>query len=173
MPSSAAARSTLRRSAFAPAVQVSRAARAAVGGLAIATLLVSSLLGLTSVSASAAAATAGAMGGQQHVEARIQEMHARLKITAAQEELWKPVAQTMRDNQLALEPLIADRERNAKTATAVEDLRSFAEVSEAHASGIRKFAAVFEPLYAAMAESQKKDADTLFRSGAGKMGKSK
>jgi Skp family chaperone for outer membrane proteins len=149
--------------------------RPVLRGLACATLLASSMLGLMGASAGAAAATvtAAAVGGPQHVEARIQEMHARLQITAAQEELWKPVAQTMRDNQLALEPLIADREKNAKTATAVEDLRSFAEVSEAHASGIRKFAAVFEPLYTAMAESQKKDADTLFRSGAGKMGKSK
>jgi len=139
-----------------------------------ATLLASSLLaavGFAPVAARAAASPTVA-AAQPRVEVRIQEMHAKLQITAAQEDLWKVVAQTMRDNQLALDPLVAERAKNAATATAPADLDSFAAVSEAHAAGIRKFAAAFEPLYSGMTDAQKAVADDLFRNGPSKMGKS-
>jgi hypothetical protein len=157
----------------APAGSSPLSARLSLRALALGSLLVSSLLGMAGNPAVAATATSATANGQQHVETRIQEMHAKLQITAAQEDLWKAVAQTMRDNQVSIEPLIADREKNAKTATALEDLKSFAEITEAHASGIRKFTAAFEPLYAALSDVQKKDADTLFRNGGNKMAKSK
>jgi len=146
------------------------------GAQTLISLFLSSLLGLASATAGAAVSATTATSpalAQQHLEARIQEMHAKLQITPGQEDLWKSVAQTMRDNQLALDPLMAEREKKAQSATALEDLKSFAEVSEAHASGIRKFAAAFEPLYSGMTDAQKKGADTLFRNGAGKMGKTK
>jgi LTXXQ motif family protein len=110
---------------------------------------------------------------EDRVEARIKDMHARLKITPAQEDQWAKVAQVMRDNEKAIEPLIKAREENAKTMTAVDDLKSYAEITDAHADGIKKFTPVFATLYASMSDAQKKDADTMFRHGGNRSKKSK
>jgi protein CpxP len=101
-------------------------------------------------------------------EMRIESMHAKLKITKAQEEPWKAVAQVMRDNETALEPLMVERKKSAATMTALDDLKSYADITDAHLQGIRRFNPVFGALYASMSEPQKKEADTLFRRGPGK-----
>lgn len=103
--------------------------------------------------------------GEERVEARIAHMHAKLKITQAQEDQWAKVAQVMRDNEKTIEPLIKARMSNAKTMTAVDDLKSYGEITDGHADGIKKFTPVFATLYGSMSEAQKKDADTLFRHG--------
>ena len=53
---------------------------------------------------------------------------------------------------------------------AVDDLKSYGEITDAHADGIKKFTPVFATLYDSMSDAQKKQADTLFRHG-GKMSK--
>jgi len=99
-------------------------------------------------------------------EARIKDLQARLKITPAQEDLWNKVTQVMRDNAKTMDTLNQARFEKAKTLTAVEDLKSYMEIAEAHAAGLKNFIPVFEALYAAMSDDQKKDADTLFRYGS-------
>jgi hypothetical protein len=97
------------------------------------------------------------------VEARITELHTKLKITPAQEELWNSVAQVMRDDAKTMEALIKARSEKASTMTAVDDLKSYSDIAAAHADGLKKFIAAFEPLYAGMPDAQKKSADALFR----------
>jgi len=147
-----------------------RGARSNLRGGTVRSLLALILAGAALL---ATAAPSAPPGSATRVEKRIEDMHAKLHIDAAQEPLWLTVAQTMRDNQLALEPLIAERAKNSTSASALQDLDSFAAVSEAHSGGIRRFIAAFEPLYAAMTPAQKKDADALFRSGPAKMASSK
>jgi protein CpxP len=106
---------------------------------------------------------AAKVSAEDRVEARIKDMHARLKITAAQEDQWAKVIQVMRDNEKAIEPLIKARAENAKTMTAVDDLKSYGEITDAHADGVKKFTPVFATLYTGMSDAQKKEADTLFR----------
>jgi len=108
-------------------------------------------------------ATAGKASKADRVEARIKELHTKLKITPAQEELWNNVTEVMRDNAKTMEALIKARSEKASTMTAVDDLKSYGEIAEAHADGLKKFVPVFEALYASMSDAQKKDADTLFR----------
>jgi periplasmic protein CpxP/Spy len=117
-----------------------------------------------------ATAIAAKASSEDRVETRIKDMHAKLKITQAQEDQWAKVAQVMRDNEKTIEPLIKARAENAKTMTAVDDLKSYAEITDAHADGIKKFTPVFATLYASMSDAQKKEADVLFRRG-GKMSK--
>ena len=107
---------------------------------------------------------------EDRVEAHITNMHAKLKITQAQEDQWAKVAQSMRDNEKSVEPLIKARRENAKTMTAVDDLKSYGEITDAHADGIKKFTPVFATLYDSMSDAQKKQADAMFRHG-GKMSK--
>jgi protein CpxP len=110
---------------------------------------------------------------EDRVEARIKDMHAKLKITAAQEDQWSRVAQVMRDNAKTMDALTQARHERSKTMTAVEDIKSYLEVAEAHADELRKFTPVFTTLYDGMSDSQKKEADTLFRHGGQKKPKSK
>jgi protein CpxP len=101
-------------------------------------------------------------------EARIKDLHARLKITPAQEDQWNKVTQVMRDNAKTMDTLNQARFEKAKTMTAIEDLKSYSEIAQAHADELKNFIPVFEELYASMSDDQKKDADTLFRHGGQK-----
>ena len=97
------------------------------------------------------------------VEERIKTLHTALNITPEQEELWNNVAQVMRDNAKTMDALVAARSEKAGTMNAVDDFKSYGEITEAHTDGIKKFIPVFEALYASMSDAQKKNADTLFQ----------
>ena len=95
-------------------------------------------------------------------EARIKHLHDQLKITADQEAQWKDVAQVMLDNASAIDSAVKDRVRMATGMTAIDDLKSYGAIVDAHADGIKKLAVVFAPLYSAMPEGQQKNADAVF-----------
>jgi hypothetical protein len=97
------------------------------------------------------------------VEARLNEFHAKLHITPAQEGLWQQVATVMRDNAHTLDELIQAQAAQARTVTALDDLRAYSAVAEAHAEGLKKVLAAFEPLYASLSDAQKQQADRLVR----------
>lgn len=101
--------------------------------------------------------------GAEPVEARIKELHEKLKITQAQEDLWSKVTQEMRDHAKAVHALAGARTQKASTMTAVDDLNSYAEIAKLHAEGMSRFIAVFSPLYSNMSDEQKKNADEVFR----------
>jgi hypothetical protein len=96
------------------------------------------------------------------VERHITDLHAKLKITPAEESLWVNVAQTMRDSAIELDKAIDKREAIVSTATALDNLNAYGEIAQAHADGVKKLAAVVSPLYAAMSDDQKKVADDVF-----------
>ncbi len=102
---------------------------------------------------------------EDRTELRIKDMHAKLKITSTQEEQWLKVAQTMLDDAKTMDRLTQVRSDHAKDLTAIDDLKSYGEIVEAHALGIKKLTPVFADLYASMSEVQKKEADTFFREG--------
>jgi len=118
-------------------------------------------------------ATAGKASKTERVEVRIKELHTKLKITPAQQGLWDNVTKVMRDNAITMEALIKARSEKAGAANAVDDLKSYSGIAEAHADGLKKFIPVFEPLYASMSDAQKKDADTLFHHRGRTKGKAK
>jgi hypothetical protein len=97
-------------------------------------------------------------------ELRIKELHDRLKIASDQESLWNDVAKIMRANDEKVDVLAKERHEKASTMTAVEDLRSYGGITEAHAAGIRNFVPAFERLYESMSAEQKANADKVFRS---------
>ena len=100
---------------------------------------------------------------QDRTELRIKDMHAKLKITSAQEEQWAKVAQAMSDNAKVMDTLTQARFSHRKELTAIDDLRSYGEIADAHADGIKQLTPVFAALYESMSAPQKKEADTLFR----------
>jgi hypothetical protein len=90
-------------------------------------------------------------------------MHARLKITPAQEDQWAKVAGVMRENAKSMDALARIRSEQAKAMNAVEDLKSYGDITEAHADAIKRLVPVFAELYVGMSDAQKKEADTMFR----------
>jgi len=100
------------------------------------------------------------------VEARITDLHARLKITPQQETQWNAFAQVMRDNAKAMTAALDQRAQmeGSKTATAVDDMKSYQAITQAHADGMTKLVPVFEQLYGAMTPDQQKNADEVFGS---------
>jgi len=135
----------------------------ASGGLSPAWAQASSQAGSQADSAASDKAAAKPV---DQAEARIREMHAKLHITQAQEPQWNDVVQVMRENATQLSQLIQSRDQNIKTASALDDLKAYERIADAHAAGMKKLVAAFQTLYGALSDEQRKAADTLFRTHA-------
>ncbi|HTZ79685.1 MAG TPA: Spy/CpxP family protein refolding chaperone [Stellaceae bacterium] len=100
------------------------------------------------------------------VEARITDLHSRLKITPQQQSQWDAFAQVMRDNAKAMTAALDQRAQMeaSKTETAVDDMKSYQAITQAHADGMTKLVPAFEALYDSMSPEQKKNADEVFGS---------
>lgn len=96
------------------------------------------------------------------MELRIKQLHDQLHITAAQETLWAPVAQAMRDSGTAMRASMVDRSTRLKTMTAVDDLKSYEVIADKHAEGLKQLIPAFETLYVSMTPAQQKNADHVF-----------
>ena len=97
------------------------------------------------------------------VEARIKQLHSELRITSAQEDAWKSIAETMRSNSKTMEELRTRQTQSERTAPAPDMIHAYGNTTDAHADAIRKFASAFQPLYDSMSDAQKKTADDVFR----------
>jgi hypothetical protein len=146
----------------------SRHARAILAALLLNTTVLAAAGGLAMVGvvqpASAQQSTGPATASPaDHVETRISELHTKLQITPAQEPQWKDFAQVMRDNAKATGALLDDRSHNVRAMSAVDDLKSYLQISEAHTNGLKKLIPAFQTLYDTMSPEQKKTADAVFR----------
>jgi hypothetical protein len=117
---------------------------------------------MTTPSASEAAAKASS----DRIEARIKELHKKLHVTAAQETPWNNLAQVMRDNAKAMVDLQNQRVADTQSMNAVDSIKSYASVIDAHQAGMTKFIPAFTALYDILSDAQKKTADSMFRSHA-------
>jgi len=106
----------------------------------------------------------GTAEARDPVEAHIKELHNKLHITAAQQTQWDSLVQVMRDNAKAMIDLQKQRKEDVSAMTAVDAVKSYQAVIEAHEKGMEKFVPAFEALYDSMSDSQKKTADAMFRS---------
>jgi len=96
------------------------------------------------------------------IEAHLKRLHAQLKITPAEEDQWSAMAQIIRDNEHQISSLLEARRVNAKSMTALDNLRGYQQLMQAHADGVAKLLPAFEQLYNQMPDAQKKVADNVF-----------
>ena len=109
-------------------------------------------------------AAKSAAAKQDSVEERIASLHKSLKITADEETAWNAVAQTMRDNEAAMQKLVETRNaEHLQKVSAVDDLKIYEGFTQAHDDGLKKLIASFETLYGAMPDTQKAIADQVFQ----------
>ena len=116
-------------------------------------------------------APSGQMGGQmdmqqrrmKRVEQHITELHRRLHITPAEEAPWGAFAQVMRDNAMHMERAFQARAQQGPNMNALDDLRSYAAVAQAHAEDMQRLVPAFQVLYATLSPQQQKTADEVFK----------
>lgn len=99
--------------------------------------------------------------GPQRVEERIRTLHDKLHLTSDQEDQWRKVARIMRENERDIHRLV-ERRHEEEPATAVDDLRSYEEIADAHAQGLRNLIPAFQSLYKNLSDEQKENADDIF-----------
>jgi periplasmic protein CpxP/Spy len=103
---------------------------------------------------------------ENRVEKRIADLHARLKITPAQEQKWSQFTQVMRDNARQMDQDYQQRSQRVQEMSALDNMHSYAKIAEAHAQDVQKLVSPFEALYSSMSAEQKHTADQVFRSYA-------
>ncbi|HWK44645.1 MAG TPA: Spy/CpxP family protein refolding chaperone [Stellaceae bacterium] len=110
-----------------------------------------------------APATSPEQSPVDHVEKRLTELHKKLHITAAQEPQWAAFADASRANAKTMTDLLRQRAQQVSAGSAVDDMKSYSQLTDAHADGVRKLVPVFQALYDTMSPAQKLNADAVFR----------
>lgn len=122
-----------------------------------------------SAPAGAMAAPAAKAGHERNVEDRIAYLHSQLKITSAQESQWNAFADVMRSNGETMGQLFQQR-KAAGNLSAIDDMKQYAAIAQAHADGMKKLVDAFDPLYSSFSPEQKKLADVTFHQPGGPNG---
>ncbi len=98
------------------------------------------------------------------LDRRIADLRARLRITTSEEPAWQAFTAVMRQNAQEMDGKLAARKSGFGTMSAVDDLRSYADIQAAQAAGIERLVGPFQTLYAELTPAQRTMADQLFRS---------
>ncbi len=112
----------------------------------------------------------GENGMAGHVEGRIAFLKAELKITDAQQPLWKAVVDVMRANATSRGGTPNGMAMMGLAATLPDKLAMHEKMMATHLDALRKLRAAVEPLYAALNADQKKTADELMIGQMGMLG---
>ncbi len=99
---------------------------------------------------------------QERVEKHIAELHRRLHITPQEEPTWTAFAQVMRDNAAHMDQVFRARSESPNM-NAMDDLRSYAAVAQAHAEDMQRLLPAFQTLYTSLSPEQQHTADQVFR----------
>ena len=109
------------------------------------------------------AAAAATSSKPQTVEQRIAMLKTSLKITPDQEPKWDKVATAMRENAAAMDKLVKEKQAKEQNITAVDDLKTYQDFTQAHLDGLKNLIPDFKALYDSMSAEQKKNADQVFQ----------
>jgi protein CpxP len=110
------------------------------------------------------AAQAATSSTPETVDQRIATLKTALKITPDQESKWSAVASAMRDNAAAMDKLIKDKRAKMAKLNAIDDLKTYQEITQAHLDGLKSLTSAFKSLYDSMPAEQKANADHVFDS---------
>jgi len=120
--------------------------------------------------AQTAEAAAPAPAGPETVQQYIDELHATLQITPAEQSQWDRFAQAMTENAESMHQAFAKRGAALGTMNAAQNMQSYAELAALHARNMQTLANAFQALYAVMTPGQQQNADAVFRTGGAPVG---
>jgi hypothetical protein len=105
-----------------------------------------------------------------HVEGRLAFLKAELELTPEQESLWNAYATAVRDNAKSMTSRCAALMDQSKDKTGLLNrLNANTQFMQSRTDGLLKIVEALKPLYAALADAQKKTADQLIKSSTGFM----
>jgi len=146
-----------------------RSLKAVASRAASALFLALGLISLTGLSGPAvaqnspapAASTPMPQGFADDVEIKIAELHNALRITPAQEPLFRAYADAMRSNAQAVNALFVQRAQITDFSAPVL-LRWYAQLTAGHAEAVNRLIAPLDALYQSLSPAQKQAADRHF-----------
>lgn len=100
------------------------------------------------------------------VEKRIEMLRTTMKITPEQTKAFNEFAQVMRDNASKMDTLITTQAKALPTMTAVDHMKAYEAITQAHADDMQRELPAFSRLYDTLTPVQKKAADDSFREAA-------
>lgn len=100
------------------------------------------------------------------VEKRIEMLRTTMKITPEQTKAFNEFAQVMRDNAGKMDILITAQAKAMPTMTAVDHMKAYEAITQAHADDMQREVPAFSRLYDTLTPVQKKAADDSFREAA-------
>ncbi|HUC19679.1 MAG TPA: Spy/CpxP family protein refolding chaperone [Acetobacteraceae bacterium] len=109
-------------------------------------------------------------GGPETAQQYIDQLHATLQITPAQQPQWDRFAQAMTGNAESMHQAFAQRGAALGTMNAAQNMQSYAELAALHARNMQTLANAFQALYATMTPEQQRNADAVFRTGGAPVG---
>jgi len=109
---------------------------------------------------------AAGKNAEERVEQRIKELHAQLRITAAEGPQWDQFVQVMRENARDMDQAWLQRVDQFQSMNALQNMQSYEQIAEQHAQHLQKLVPAFQSLYNAMPDQQKQLADQVFRANA-------
>lgn len=110
------------------------------------------------------AAAAATSSKPETVDQRISTLKGALKITPEQEPKWHKVADVMHDNASKMDKLIQEKRAKQAKLNAVDDLKTYRDITQAHLDGMKDLISAFSSLYDTMSPEQKANADKVFDS---------
>ena len=110
--------------------------------------------------------TAAPASPQEAAKQRLQGLQAELHITDAQMPQWSAFAQAVQDNAASTDARFRQRANATQSMNALDNMKSYAEISRAYADNTQALATAFEALYGVLTVQQKQTIDTLFRQDA-------
>ena len=109
---------------------------------------------------------AAGKNAEERVEQRIKELHAQLRITAAERPQWDQFVQVMRENARDMDQAWLQRVDQFQSMNALQNMQSYEQIAEQHAQHLQKLVPAFQSLYNAMPDQQKQLAHQVFRANA-------
>jgi len=101
----------------------------------------------------------GTMG--DHMEGRLAFLKTELKITDAQMPLWNRFADALRTSSASMRSMPQGMMQNAAATTAPARLDFFVSMLSSRVDALRGVKSALDPLYAALSDEQKKQADEM------------
>ncbi len=112
--------------------------------------------------ASIQAASTQAKRRHAFVERRIEQLRTEIKITPGEQKSFDDFAATMRQNAAKMDEATEKGAALPASATAVDRLQTYSEMSQVHSQNMQQLAASFSAFYDTLSPEQKKVVDTSF-----------
>ena len=100
------------------------------------------------------------------IERHIKKLRIQLSITSVEQPQWEQFAQVIRDNAARMTSILMARSSAAGIMGAEDNMQSYAQLAQVHATNMQNLASAFQTLYMSFTAQQRQLADSVFQKSA-------